>query len=1164
MGCLTDTIKNKVVKNATSYTVTKDKVFIPVTEKRDLSSTYKIADSKVKSLNKEFNSEKFGDVVSLDSSTTNGTGINIHPSKVLDAAYEVKSGSATIDKVQDVFIQEGNQYFTDGEVYPTYEDAVQQKVALGEASSKEVLEPILNRLKNRFDIEYEFIEDENAPAGEFDFESNQVKINLNKARLDTPFHEFAHPFIRVARMNNRELYNSLVKEINSSKEGQATLKEVREKYKDISETGQIEEAIVTLIGLHASNNIKDKSLIDKLKDFINSIIERLGLSINPSTLSNMSIKELGQLMVSSKRIDVSKSGVYEGIKTSASILNSKKSKKKEKIERPAFQKQFTFLTRRVNTFEKRLTEEKNKSSKRALEIQKELREIKNKLAKAQSEQSLDLFKELGEHMLDRAESYIESLEIDSSSVSEKNLNFTKEAIESFRKLKGLEVRTSELLDRLYPFNSERVNSIINDFSTEKYIKGKEDFIVTDKMIDGQNVDINIYRKTVGALSDLSNYIGRTIGSLIKASQNKASINNKKIKTLVEVQVKKLEKYSEDNNLSMEEVYDMFIDEGSIDINLVSVYKEGKLNPKYTELKKKGNESLWEFYNFYKDLMTKSEANLPYKVGKLHIPNISKDDLKTTLKTLFKEETILNDKFVGEEELHADIVPYMYRGQMDKTKKSRDLGTSLLSFAAYSNFHNELSEVLPKVRLLQERILYEKNERGDIIKRTYLKSSDPATKIDAEETNLYKMVSDVIDMQVKGKMTKDNMTPFKTEEVHNEKGEVVGYKQIKPERIVDKMLRYNSLLRIGFSPVTASVNVLFGDLANIIESVGGLHFNFKNLKDATSIFNKQISYLPDTDKNTPIYEWLEKLNPLQELDDYNLADDIIIKKMSKEKFLEYAYSMQKKGELFLQSRTMLAVLIKDGYMTPKGETTQKGKDISEDEARRLSDKVQRLNQYIHGRYSQREAATAQQNVWFRAAIQFRKWIPAALEARFGEKTYDNRLGVEIEGRYVTAWNLLASKDVLDNLGKMAKGELSPTEMYNMKKNLIELTLMFASFALYALLHGGDDDEDKEMRKNFFVKTTLTMLDRIAGDLEFFYNPANAVNLAKNAIPMAKTASDLIKTIKYAEYALYMGDWEYKRGSLKGSNKFYANVSKVLIGAKPIQDVQKLLNDNPYGY
>ena len=58
-----------------------------------------MAQDKVNKINKEYLSEKFGEVVSLNSFYTDGTGINIHPSQRLVDAYEVKEGNKTIEQV---------------------------------------------------------------------------------------------------------------------------------------------------------------------------------------------------------------------------------------------------------------------------------------------------------------------------------------------------------------------------------------------------------------------------------------------------------------------------------------------------------------------------------------------------------------------------------------------------------------------------------------------------------------------------------------------------------------------------------------------------------------------------------------------------------------------------------------------------------------------------------------------------------------------------------------------------------------------------------------------------------------------------------------------------------------------------------------------------------
>ena len=60
-------------------------------------------------------------------------------------------------------------------------------------------------------------------------------------------------------------------------------------------------------------------------------------------------------------------------------------------------------------------------------------------------------------------------------------------------------------------------------------------------------------------------------------------------------------------------------------------------------------------------------------------------------------------------------------------------------------------------------------------------------------------------------------------------------------------------------------------------------------------------------------------------------------------------------------------------------------------------------------------------------------------------------------------------------------------------------------------------------------------------------------------MSKTATDILKVFYNIPHAFYDSDSQFKTGSRKGENKFYSKLSNVIIGIKPIKDVQRMLND-----
>jgi hypothetical protein len=835
--------------------------------------------------------------------------------------------------------------------------------------------------------------------------------------------------------------------------------------------------------------------------------------------------------------------------------SSNKTKVSNDVKDSPFEEQFVFFKRRISTLEKQLSEEA-KGSVKALKLEERISALSTKLDKAYKEQDEQAFTELGMMALAEAEDYINKVEAVPSKANKDNLLYAVNILQSFYEFDNLATESRKLFKRAFPLILSHNLKTINQFASEG-------FEITENMINAQVKDIGTFKSSVGALADLANYIGRTIGSLIKAAQNRASTANKLYKNEVQKHVDALTIYAKENGKTLEQVYDMFINETKDDIRLIQseIYVDGEAVPNAEFDKIKSSKTLLDFYLFYQESLKNADSNLPYKVGKHHIPNINKaNSIVYDLTHVLAKHNVLYDQFKSNEELYADMVPQQYRNRLSKDKKSRDLGASLLDFVAYSNNYNELSKVLAEARLLQEQLKWVRSSDGSIKKREFTKSSQPDVRIFAEQTNLWKMINTVIDMQLKGHMTKKE-GEIKGKKIYDAEGNEIGYEARYWSDVADVGLKYNSLLKIGLSPITAVTNILFGDISNVIEAVGGRYFGMKDLAVATNIFGANA-----LTKDSLLFKYLERINPLQELDDYNLTDKVKLKKMSAQKLQEYMYSMQKKGELFLQSRTMLAVMLKEGYIDNSGKLTSEGEKMMKDEARvtQFSDKIQRINQLIHGRYSSREAAAMQQSVFYRLAMQFRKWMPSAIESRVGEKQYDNRLGMEIEGRYLTLARLVASKDVFNNLIKMSKGELSELEMYNMRKNLIELTLLAATLFAYLKLTEGDDEEDKKRRKNPYVKLGLTLLNRISGDLEFFYNPSNIVSLTSNSIPLASVAKDLIKTVGSLPSAFYYGDYEYKAGSLKGRNKFWANLTKITPGARPVQDVWKIINKNPLDF
>lgn len=861
---------------------------------------------------------------------------------------------------------------------------------------------------------------------------------------------------------------------------------------------------------------------------------------------------------------------------------------------PEYKKQYVYFKRRIGQLSTEI-QKYEIGSKKYEELNDELTDIKTALEELKVSDNKQIVIDLGDKLLNKIEkdfiTMIESPSFDLNKLKPKNLFYAANTLKAFITLpneQGIVDLTSKA-SKLY----KRLKGVIEEFSileANKYNTGEED--ITIEKIDNQTKDINRFIKSFGALADSANILARTIAAMIKAAQNKISTMNKKIADIIEKEVDALRDYSKINGISEDNMYDIFIQEykdttvltkeyttewydemqkhqGDSDwwnrnaVKVDDVWKpiSSKYdNPNYKTIQK--TPELKRFYDFHKELVRLAATKLPRKLGENFIANIKDVTLldsiksaKTTKGKFISAVSHLTDvdvnvfdnrKITSDEDLFSDTIPVLYTKKIKASEKSKDLGSNLLTFVSFANSYAELNDVLPAARLLQEQI-------GT---KTYTKSSDPSVNILGEESNIYNLVKTVIDMQVKGETKKDE-AKIKIENVYDEEGNKIGEKYIHGSQFLDFGLRYNSLLRIGFNPFNAVANVLVGDIGNTIEAFGGRFYGIKDLKKATDIFFSQ-NFKDESELN----KWLEKLNPLQELEDYENINKVSLKKgLSADKIKDKMYSPQRIGEKFLQTRTMLAMLIKDGYMTSEGITTEKGLALTEDQLAKFSDKVQRVNQMIHGRYSSRDAAIVQQSALWRAAFQFKKWIPAAIESRIQAKHFDNRLGVEVEGRYRTYfkyWNYMIAS-LKNDQKALLSGQLTELDRYNMRKNITEIVIMAATVLSYFAL-GWDDDKQK--KKNPYYKFAMNQLNRLSGDLRFFYNPSEMNRSMKSPFAISKTIGDTIDVLTTIPYAFDIEGSTYKKGIHKGENKFLASLLDITPGAKPVADIFRMGKDIPY--
>lgn len=1053
-------------------------------------------------------------------------------------------------------------------------------------------------------------------------------ILLSNGRNDTTLpEEVGHTIIETLG-NDHPLVKSFLNNLKT-----VDYKSIIDKqYLDIyqgDENKLLKEAAGQLVGKAITRNFNEP-IMSKFKDIINKIITKVLkiFNLDNSTLRNEFAK------VHKDADDLAKQVINNSFipQFNKELSDTKpdnpwfyQAKKQLKIVNPDLEKDievFNLQKKRVKALKNKLKTETDPA--KISSIEERIEDYENKILDYKKSGKRSDLLALSKYTLNNIEELIQSYETGETtaeSITGNDLAFIIDALSKFKSHPSLNAKAVELSQRIKPLYQQFITEWINSHRTDKNDRSWEDIMEQEK-------DVNSYTKNLAALADTNSVIGSTVGSMIKENQNKISRYDKKVSEEIQEEVELLKKTQTERGITGDNIYDIFITEGkrtsyfvgpfnnqyfqdlfeakkklaSANTDMIAEGKTwfktyGNRNKEFKEeeIPKKyrnenyfiiqSNKGLKRFYDFYNSKIEEAFSKLPIEQTNTgnFLPNIAENALRELVKRNgfsqammqnFSDFLKIQDYIIDDEGRKVDLsennIPLLFVKDLATNEKSKDIGNSLNVFLRFANSHNEMTELLPKLRLLEDTLK----------SKTYI-SSTSNREITGDNSNLSKMVHDYIEMQVKGNMKKDSgkvELPFL--DYVDEDGKT-HRKYIHLSNIGDKLLGYNSLLRIGLNPVNAFANIVTGETANFMESFGGQFFSGKNLKKATTIFFQQI--FKDESKLNKI---IETLNPLQELEDYEALTGTA-KKMSKEKLKEYMFYLQRKGELYLQVRPMIASMMNDTIIDKDGNKhnlweafDEKGNwksdlfgELTDSKINKMSNRIQRLNQIIHGRYSSRDAATASQNVLIRSVMQFRKWIPSALETRFASYHFDNRLGEEIEGRWRTFGRLVYEglspnkRSYIDMMSSLFKDKeklengvnLTPMERANIRKNMIETVLIAGSIVLGFMIFA---DDDKDKIKHPFAKMMAEQLNRISGDLLYFMNPQEYVSLGRNAIPVAKTMGDMLLTLKYIPYIFGGEDSEYKSGPRKGENKFYSRAASVIPLGKPITDVVRYFNDEPY--
>lgn len=146
--------------------------------------------------------------------------------------------------------------------------------------TEEAVNRVFFQMKQSFpNIDSEIIDDPSAPLGMV--KNGVVYVNIAKAGLDTPWHEFSHIYVAALRDGNTKLYDKLIELARQSKLYNSLY--AKYKSKDYSDDDVAEEVVATLTGLFAvGQNIDEyvessesRSFVKMFLDWVNAILGRV-------------------------------------------------------------------------------------------------------------------------------------------------------------------------------------------------------------------------------------------------------------------------------------------------------------------------------------------------------------------------------------------------------------------------------------------------------------------------------------------------------------------------------------------------------------------------------------------------------------------------------------------------------------------------------------------------------------------------------------------------------------------------------------------------------------------------------------------------------------------------------------------------------------------------
>lgn len=500
------------------------------------------------------------------------------------------------------------------------------------------------------------------------------------------------------------------------------------------------------------------------------------------------------------------------------------------------------------------------------------------------------------------------------------------------------------------------------------------------------------------------------------------------------------------------------------------------------------------------------------------------------------------------------------GKVSSEQLEGDLVENLIAFRAMAENFEAMSNVEADIKAIQ-RVIED---------RTYIKKDSAGQSLVKKATNLLGVNNSPVLQQDKESLAARRVRKYMKMVFYADEE----FNKTTMAMVAQRLQQLTSLKGIGFNVFGGVNNYVMGRINNAVEAAGSHHYTWKSSKRATKVFNTE--HIPG---------WMSKMS---RLDTKGYAEHKagskyealvekyrIVRKNQKDSGrvdpISWAYMIQEGGEYNVQSKTGMAILM-DTQITNSitGETEsiydaynfnpntgelelKEGYSISDEDRYKQTNYIYEVNKKIHGNYAFVDRMVIQEHWLGQLAAQFHKWVYPSYKARFKSRYLDQNLG-EIEGRYLTVWNLIKyMKEAEGNLYDKIKAgwaNMDPMQIANMRKNMAEIGFFMSSVAMYnivAMLGAGVPDDDKELKK--FVNFLQYQQSRQMKELVTFIpivGTQEQYQLAKSPIAVLGTAKDfgdVMLSVLKLPIPPYDKNY-YDRGVHKGDLKAWKELKDVM--------------------